>query len=86
MLVGKDVAGGDQDVVCVDALPGVGEPEGVVEGGRGLSVGEAVEVPVRLRLLASALILPFQILHSGGWDGRRWEGAERGGNAHANST
>ena len=60
MLVGEDVAGGDQDVVCAYALAGVRHPEGVVEGEGGLVVGEAVEVPVCLCL--SAVVLTFIFL------------------------
>jgi hypothetical protein len=48
LLVGENVAGRDEDVVCADALPSVGEPEGVVESEGGLVVSEAVEVPVCL--------------------------------------
>jgi hypothetical protein len=57
LLVGEDVAGGDQDVVCAYALAGVRHPEGVIEGEGGLVVGEAVEVPVCL--CSSALVLTF---------------------------
>ena len=42
LLIGEDVAGGDQDVVCADALAAVGEPEGVVERQGRLGVGETV--------------------------------------------
>lgn len=46
LLVGEDDAVWDEDSVDADALAGVGEGEGVVEGGAGVWVGEAVEVPV----------------------------------------
>ena len=48
LLVGKDGAVGDEDVVYADALARVGEVEGVVVGGGGVRVGEGVEVPVDL--------------------------------------
>lgn len=47
-LVGEDVAGGDEDVVHADALPAVGQVEGVVQRVVGLVVAEAVQVPVRV--------------------------------------
>jgi hypothetical protein len=59
LLVGEDVAGGDQDVVCAYALAGVGHPEGVVEGESGLVVGEAVEVPVCL--CSSVIVLTLSL-------------------------
>ena len=58
MLVGEDVAGWDENVVCADALPAVGEPEGVVECESCLVIGEAVEVPVCLFLLVLVLYFP----------------------------
>lgn len=48
-LVGEDVACRDEDAVCTDSLPAVGEPEGVVKGECCFVVGEAIEVPVCLR-------------------------------------
>lgn len=51
LLVGEDVAGGDQDGVGVDALAAVGQPEGVVEGEGRVGVRPPVEVPVGLWML-----------------------------------
>lgn len=48
LLVGEDVARGDEDGVGGDALAAVGEPEGVVQGEGRVGVLPAVEVPVGL--------------------------------------
>jgi hypothetical protein len=52
-------------------LPGIRHPEGVVEGGGGVRVGEAVEVPVCLFCCQYRLL---SLQSSGGWDERGWEG------------
>lgn len=48
MLVGEDVAGWDQDAICVNALAAIWQVEGVVQSEGGFVIGEAVEVPVSL--------------------------------------